>query len=355
MVPFAGYEMPVQYTGIIEEHVAVRNAAGLFDVSHMGELFVRGPEAGEFIQRVVTNDIRVLYPGRAQYNVMCHEHGGAVDDLLVYMMGDDVYMLVVNAANVEKDLQHLRQALDDLAMDCSIEDRSDLTALIAIQGPRSLDIVREASGMPVEQLKYYHFDMPEPGAFLGCQQAVISRTGYTGETGLEIYCEIDAAERVWQALMGAGHEHGLIPCGLGARDTLRLEAGFCLYGNDLTDDISPLEAGLGWVVKLGQGDFTGSDALARQKAAGLDRRLVGFVVEDRGIPRSGYQLTTPDGAHIGEVTSGSQSPIIGKGIGLGLVQNEPHYTEPGSKIGISVRGRTLLATVRKPPFHKLDP
>jgi len=352
MLPFAGYEMPIQYGGIIEEHMAVRNAAGLFDVSHMGEVMVRGPQAAEFVQTVVTNDVRSLYPGRAMYSAMCHPSGGTVDDLLVYMLGEDVYMLVVNAANIEKDVAHLRDALKTLDFDCSLDDRSDLTALIAIQGPRALDIAARAAGMSFSELKYYHFLVPDAGTFLGCRQAIVSRTGYTGEKGLEIYCEPERAEHVWQALMGAGAEHGLVPCGLGARDTLRLEAGFSLYGHELTDEISPLEAGLGWVVKIEKGNFIGRDALTRQLAEGLDRRIVGFVLDERGVPRGGYAISDDDGTPIGEVTSGSQSPVLGRGIGLGLVPDEPRFTEPGSSIGIAVRARTLTATVAKPPFHK---
>lgn len=227
-----------------------------------------------------------------------------------------------------------------------------MIALLALQGPRSLEIASRVTDLPVEDLKYYHFLLPEPGEFLGCREALVARTGYTGELGLEIYCDADSAERVWQALMGAGQELGLLPAGLGARDTLRLEAGFSLYGHELTDRISPLEAGLGWVVKLNKDAFIGKDALAQQKADGLERRLVGFVLEDRGVPRAGYPLADPAGHTIGEVTSGSQSPILGSGIGLGLVRNDPRYTEPGSELAVSVRGRLLRATVRKPPFHK---
>jgi aminomethyltransferase len=352
MAPFAGYEMPIQYGGIIEEHQAVRQAAGLFDVSHMGEFYVRGADALEFLQRVVTNDVATLHPGKALYTVMCHPDGGTIDDLLIYRLGDDVFLLVVNAANVQKDLDHLRSCLDTFELDCSIEDRSDMTALLALQGPRSLEIASRVTDLPLDQLKYYHFLLPEPGQFLDCREALIARTGYTGELGLEIYCDVDSAERVWQALMGAGKDLGLAPCGLGARDTLRLEAGFSLYGHELTDEITPLEAGLGWVVKLDKDAFVGKDALAQLKQDGLPRRLVGFVLEDRGVPRAGYPLADPDGTIIGEVTSGSQSPMLGVGIGLGLVRNEPRYTEPGSEIAVSVRGRLLRATVRRPPFHK---
>jgi aminomethyltransferase len=350
--PFAGYEMPIQYSGIIEEHMAVRDAAGLFDVSHMGEVIVRGEGALDFVQRLVTNDVRALYPGKALYSVMCADGGGTVDDLLVYKLGEDVFMLVINAANVESDLAHMRACLDAFGSDCSLEDRTDITALIAVQGPRAAEIASRAAGLDLESMKPFHFLELQPGEFFDCRTAVVSRTGYTGEEGLEIYCDTACAELVWQSLMGAGAEHGLLPCGLGARDTLRLEAGYSLYGHELSRDITPLEAGLGWVVKLDKGDFMGREALAEQKRAGVPRRVVGFVLEDRGIPRSGYPITDASGTTIGEVTSGSQSPVLGRGIGLGLVPNEPRYTEPGSEIAISVRGRALRATVRKPPLHK---
>lgn len=352
MGPFAGYEMPIQYSGIIDEHQAVRTTAGIFDVSHMGEVWIRGVEATDFVQRLVTNDVRALFPGKALYTVMCTEDGGTVDDLLVYRLADDVYMLVINAANVETDLQHMRACQEAFELDCSIEDRTDMTALIAIQGPGALEIASRASGMELSDLKPFHFLEPEPREFLDCRMAIVSHTGYTGEKGLEIYCESDAAEHVWQSLVGAGQDDLLLPCGLGARDTLRLEAGFSLYGHELARDISPLEAGLGWVVKLDKGDFVGREALQRQKADGVPRRVVGFVLEDRGVPRAGYQIVDASGEAIGQVTSGSQSPVLNQGIGLGLVRNDKRFTDSGSELGISIRGRVLRATVRRPPFHK---
>lgn len=351
MAPFGGFEMPIQYSGIIHEHMAVRTTAGLFDVSHMGEVLVEGPQALDFLQHVVTNDVSALFPGKAQYTVMCHENGGAVDDLLIYQLAEDAYLLVLNASNTKKDLAHLRQYHSAVNFDCELIDQSDETALLAIQGPTSIDIVSKLTDLPLNDLPYYQFVQPEPGSFLGCSNAIIARTGYTGEPGLEIYCENSNAHRVWKALLDAGADDGLIPCGLGARDTLRLEAGYCLYGHELTDDITPLEAGLGWVVKLQKENFVGRDALRTQKEAGIPRKLIGFVIEDRGIPRADYPLVNAEGEIIGEVTSGSQSPILGKGIGLGLVQNDPRYTAVGNEIAVSVRGRNLRSVIRKPPFH----
>ncbi|HYE96426.1 MAG TPA: glycine cleavage system aminomethyltransferase GcvT [Rubricoccaceae bacterium] len=358
MMPFGGFDMPVQYSGILDEHRAVREAAGLFDVSHMGEFVVRGPEALAFVQGLVTNDASKLFapvagsPGRAMYTVMCHAHGGAVDDLLVYRLGEDEFLLVVNAANIEKDLAHVLAEHRRRGPDCTVENISDNVALLALQGPKAFDVLEQVTDLPVRSVPYYHFLRPEPGAFLGCQRALLSHTGYTGEQGMEIYCEPEKAAEVWTALTEAGAALGLKPAGLGARDTLRLEAGFALYGHELTDDVNPLEAGLGWVVKLDKGEFTGSEALRQVKEAGPRRKLVGFVVEDRGVPRQGYALTDADGQPIGEVTSGTQSPTLGQGVGLGFVPNDAAFTTPGSALGVDVRGRVLKAAVRKPPFHK---
>ena len=352
MMPFGGFEMPVQYSGILDEHQAVREAAGLFDVSHMGEVLVRGPQALGFVQHLVTNDASTLYDGRAMYTVMCNADGRAVDDLLVYRLGEETYLLVINASNIEKDLAHIYAVHERGDFDCTVEDVSELMGLLALQGPKAFDIIAEVTDLPVSDIKYYHFMRPEPGAFLGCEKVMLSHTGYTGEPGLEIYCEAEKLGDVWDALMEAGAAHGLRPAGLGARDTLRLEAGFCLYGHELTEKTTPLEAGLGWVVKLDTDDFVGRGALAAQKEQGIARKLVGFVLDERGIPRQGYPLVDADGKPVGEVTSGSQSPVLGQGIGLGYVPNDPSFTAPGSTIGVSVRGRVLPATVTKPPFHK---
>lgn len=349
MMPFGGFDMPVQYTSILDEHRAVREAAGLFDVSHMGEVLVRGPHAFDFVQHLVTNDAETLYDGRAMYTVMCRPDGTAVDDLLVYRRSEDDYLLVINAANIEKDWQWM---VSNNPMKADLENASDDFALLAIQGPKSLEIVQAVTDIPLGDLKYYHFIEPGPGSFLGCERAILSRTGYTGEIGLEIYCEPERAADVWQALMDAGAAHGLQPAGLGARDTLRLEAGYCLYGNDLDDNHHPLEAGLGWVVKPDKGDFVGREALRQARADGLDRRLVAFVMDERGIPRAGYPIQSPEGYEIGVVTSGSQSPTLGKGIGMGYVTNEAAYTAPGAALQIDIRGRTAPATVKRPPLHK---
>ena len=351
MMPFGGFEMPVQYTSILSEHRAVREAAGLFDVSHMGEVWVHGPEAEAFVQRLVTNDATKLYDGKAMYTVMCQEDGGAVDDLLVYRMAEDRFLLVINAANIEKDLAHIRAVHAAAGLDCSIEDASDETALLALQGPRAFDVLKEVTDLPVDDIAYYHFVQPAPGAFLGCERAIISHTGYTGERGVEIYCETEKVADVWGALLTAGEPYGLRPAGLGARDTLRLEAGYCLYGHELTADRTPLEAGLGWVVKLDAGDFEGAEALRRVTEEGPRQKLVAFVMEERGVPREGYALTDEEGRRLGEVTSGSQSPVLGRGIGLGYVPNDPAFTAPGAALWVDVRGRRLRATVTKPPLH----
>lgn len=348
MMAFGGFDMPVQYTSIIDEHRAVREKAGLFDVSHMGEVLVRGPRAFDFVQHLVTNDAARLYDGKAMYSVMCHEDGGAVDDLLVYRLGEERYLLVINAANIEKDLAWMH---DHNPMGAELEDVSEATALLAVQGPEAPAIVQRLTDLDLDDVKYYHFAEMPPGTFVGCERAILSRTGYTGEPGFEVYCEREKAADVWAALMEAGEAHGLQPAGLGARDTLRLEAGYCLYGNDLDDETNPLEAGLGWVVKLDAGDFVGQEALRRVKAEGPKRKLVGLVMEARGIPRPGYEILA-GGEAVGVVTSGTQSPVLNKGIALGYVPNEPAYTEPGRPLEVSLRGRPGPATVQKPPFHK---
>ena len=351
MAPFAGYDMPIQYTGILDEHRAVRSAAGLFDVSHMGEFRVRGPQAEAFVQRLVTNDAATLSDGRAMYDVLCHETGGAVDDLLVYRLAADHFLLVVNASNRGKDWDHASAVLAQGAFEAEMTDESDRTALLALQGPRAFEIFHAATGLDASHIPYYHFEEAVPGTVAGAQHAIVSHTGYTGEPGLELYVENEAAEAVWDALLAAGARHGLRPAGLGARDTLRLEAGYCLYGHELTDDTTPLEAGLGWVVKPDAKDFVGRDALVAQKAAGVPRRLVGLVCEGRGLPRDGFAVTDAGGTVVGRVTSGSTSPLLGTGIALALVENRPEVTALGTRLAIDVRGRPLAAMVAKPPFH----
>lgn len=349
IVPFAGFQMPVQYAGIVQEHNAVREAAGIFDVSHMGEIMVQGEHAFDFIQNLVSNDASKLYDGRVMYTAMCNDEGGIIDDLLVYRFAQNEWMLVVNASNIEKDWAWM-QAHNP--MGATLKNFSDFMSLIAIQGPKAFDIVQSLTDLPLHDLKYYHCLYPATKSFLDCQHAVISHTGYTGEAGLEIYCENDSAIRVWNTLLEAGASLGLQPAGLGARDTLRLESGFCLYGNDLNEQTSPLEAGLGWVTKLDKPAFIGRDALIAQKAKGIPRKLVAFIMNERAIPRHEYRILSESGEVIGEVTSGTQSPILNKGIGMGYVQNLPEYTKVGSTIFIEIRGKTFPATVRKTPLHK---
>jgi aminomethyltransferase len=348
MMAFGGFDMPVQYSSIIEEHKAVRTAAGLFDISHMGEVMVRGPKAVDYVQHLVTNDASKLYDGRAMYTVMCQPDGGIIDDLIVYRIHEEHYMLVINAANIEKDVAWMRT---HNTFDVTIEDVSDETALLALQGPNAFAIAQPFTDVDLDALKFYHFERLPDGAFLDANGVILSRTGYTGEPGLEIYCAPDAAAHIWTTLLDAGADHGLQPVGLGARDTLRLEAGYCLYGNDITTETNPFEAGLGWIVKLDVGDFIGRDALQDIKAAGIQHKLVGFVIEDRGIPRHGYPIHDPDGPPIGTVTSGSQSPMLDQGMGLGYVPNETKYTEPGQPLQIDAGRRRLAARVVKPPFH----
>ena len=349
MVPFAGFDMPVQYSGILDEHHAVRQAAGLFDVSHMGEVRVTGPHAFDFVQHLVSNNVAALVDGKAQYTVMCREDGGIVDDLLVYRRGEEDYLLVINASNIDGDVAWMRA---NNPMGADIEDISADTGLIALQGPAAFDILKAATGFDASTLAFYTFAEPEDGSFLGLDNVIVSRTGYTGEPGVEIYTQSADAGAVWDALMESGASFGLKPAGLGCRDTLRLESGYCLYGNDITTETNPLEAGLGWVTKLDASDFVGRDRLVAVKEAGPARKLVGFVVNERGIPRHGYAIQDGNGTVIGEVTSGSQSPVLGKGIGLGYVKNDPAFTTPGSELHVENRGRTFSVTVAKPPFHK---
>lgn len=340
--------MPIQYTGIVAEHQAVRTSSGLFDVSHMGEFRLTGPDALALAQRLVTNDVTKLTDGKALYAVLSHESGGAVDDLLVYRLAADDVLLVVNASNIEKDWAHVSAVADDAGLDVTLTNESDDWALLALQGPDAFEVFERASAIDASDIEYYHFRPMGAGDVFGAARAIVSHTGYTGERGLELYLSPEAAGRAWDALL----EAGATPTGLGARDTLRLEAGYCLYGHELDDDTSPLEAGLGWVVKLDAGDFVGRDALARQKASGVDRRLVGLVVDGRGIPRAGHLILDPDGLELGTVTSGSQSPTLGRGVALGYVPNDAGLTAPGTQLSVSVRGRALPATVTKPPFHK---
>lgn len=343
LVPFAGYEMPVQYpTGIIEEHRAVRTRAGLFDVSHMGEFFVSGPDALALVQRVTTNDASSIEVGQAQYTVICLENGGAVDDCIVYRLPDR-YMLVVNASNRAKDLEWIQSHAS--GFDVEIVDRSDDIGLIAIQGPRASEILARICATDLAAIGYYRFAQGEVAGVA----ALISRTGYTGEDGFELYIAAADTVPVWRALLEAGASDGLIPAGLGARDSLRLEMGYALYGNDLDEEHTPLEAGLGWVVKLDKGDFIGRDALVKQKEAGVPRKLAAFVLKDRGFPRHGYTVRW-QGDDAGLVTSGIHSPSLEQGIGLAWLPTEA--AKAGTAIEIVVRDRPVAAEVVKPPFYR---
>ncbi|MCB0720415.1 MAG: glycine cleavage system aminomethyltransferase GcvT [Bacteroidetes bacterium] len=349
MVPFAGFDMPVQYSGIIDEHMAVRNQAGIFDVSHMGEVRVTGPHAQDFIQQLVSNDVAGLYDGRAMYTVMCYPDGGIVDDLLVYRIAGDSFLLVINASNRQKDYDWM---VSNNPMKAELRDVSDDFALIALQGPSSFAIAEKVLGQPID-LPFYHFRELTDRSFAGVDSVLLSHTGYTGEKGLELYCSPDGATAIWEALMDAGSAAGLKPAGLGARDTLRMEAGYCLYGNDISAETNPLEAGLGWVTKFKKSSgFIGRDSLLAVKESGPKRKLVSFKLTERGIPRHGYPILDPSGTPVGEVTSGTQSPILGVGIGLGYVENRPSLTDPGSEIGIEVRGKSLSAIVSRAPLHK---
>lgn len=342
MVPFAGFEMPVQYpTGITEEHRAVREAAGLFDVSHMGEFVITGPDAEALIQKITVNDVSRMEVGQAQYSAMTLEDGGIIDDLIIYRFPDR-YMLVVNASNREKDWDWVRT--HSAGLDVEIADRSDEFALLALQGPVARDILRPLASVDVDTIGYYRF---AEGRVAGVD-AIISGTGYTGEDGFELYIGAEDASRLWGALLDAGADAGLIPAGLGARDSLRLEVGYALYGNDLDEEHTPLECALGWITKLDKGDFVGRAALAEQKEAGVKRRLVGVRLIARGFPRPGYPVVA-GGRPIGVVTSGTMSPSLGEGIAMASV--EAAFASPGSEVAVEIRGKEVPAVVQRPPFY----
>ncbi|UCC49478.1 MAG: glycine cleavage system aminomethyltransferase GcvT [Gemmatimonadota bacterium] len=345
MIPFAGFEMPVQYaTGISSEHRWVREHAGLFDVSHMGEFKVAGDGALEFVNHVVANDVSRLEPGRAQYTVMCQEDGGIIDDFLVYRFPDR-YRLVVNAANIGKDFKWIQHCLAEWGQaGIELVDESDAVGLLALQGPESEAILEPLTDLDVSAIKYYRF---AEGRVAGVA-CVVSRTGYTGEDGFELYCTAAAAAKLWQALMQAGAER-IKPIVLGARDTLRLEVGLALYGNDIDEDTTPLEAGLGWTVKLDKGDFIGQAALLKQKEEGVGRKLCGFVLKQRGFPRPGHEIRC-QGKPAGVVRSGTVGPSVGQGIGTGYLPTE--WTSPGTEIEIVIRDRAVPAEVVRMPFYK---
>jgi aminomethyltransferase len=345
MAEFAGYNMPISYTGINDEHLAVRKNAGIFDVSHMGEFILKGPGVLNLIQRVTSNDASKLNNGQAQYSCLPNESGGIVDDLLVYCIDreKEVYMLVVNAANIEKDWNWISGFN---AEKVSMENISSKTCLLAVQGPNATRILQPLTSMDLMNLKYYNF---VKGDFAGVGNVLISATGYTGAGGVEIYFEDknDAANKIWDAIFEAGKPLGIKPAGLAARDTLRLEMGYCLYGNDINDTTSPLEAGLGWITKFTK-PFVGRDLIEQKKKQGIQKKLVGFELLEKGIPRHGYEIKDYSGMLIGEVTSGTQSPSLNKAIGLGYVRDT--FSNPDAKIFIKVRDKLLLARVVKLPF-----
>ncbi len=343
IVSFAGFEMPVEYSGIKDEHMTVRNGAGVFDVSHMGEIWVKGPEALQFIQKVTSNDASVLQIGNAQYSCFPNGQGGIVDDLLVYYFEPQKYMLVVNASNIQKDWEWL---VSQNNMDVILENASDKICQLAVQGPKAAQILQKLTDTDLSSIKYYTF---KTGSFAGVNDVIISATGYTGAGGFELYFYNEFAEQIWEAIFKAGSDEGIEPIGLGARDTLRLEMGFCLYGNDIDDTTSPIEAGLGWITKFTDTkEFIDKALFLRQKNEGVGRRLKGFEMIDRGIPRHGYEIVNAEGVVIGIVTSGTQSPVLERGIGMGYINSE--YCASGTEIYILVRNKQLKAKVVKMPF-----
>ena len=345
MHEFAGYNMPIEYSGIIDEHMTVCNAVGVFDVSHMGEFWVKGPNALEFLQQVTSNNVAVLPVGKAQYTCFPNEEGGIVDDFIVYHYEDEKYLLVVNAANIDKDWAW---CTSHNTVGAELENSSDRMAQLAIQGPKATEVLQRLTPVNLAEIPYYAFEV---GEFAGCKEVIISNTGYTGAGGFELYFYPEDGQKIWDAIFEAGAPEGIKPIGLGARDTLRLEMGFCLYGNDLSDTTSPLEAGLGWITKFAEGkNFTARAILEKQKAEGLTRKLVAFELVDRGIPRHGYKLVNAEGEEIGEVTSGTMSPTRKIGIVMGYVAKA--YTAIDTEIYIDVRGRKLKAKVVKAPFRK---
>ena len=349
MAEFAGYNMPIEFSGINDEHLTVRQGAGVFDVSHMGEIWVKGPEALALLQRITSNDVSKLYDGKVQYSCMPNGRGGIVDDILVYRIDAETYLLVVNAANTDKDWRHICAEGAKLGMEAGhgkeLYNASDEICQLAVQGPLAMKIVQKMCDEPVEDMAYYTFRKMRVA---GCD-AILSITGYTGAGGCEIYVANEDASRLWTALWEAGAEYGLKNIGLGARDTLRLEKGFCLYGNDIDDTTSPIEAGLGWISKFAEGkEFIDRPLLERQKNEVTARRLVGLKMIDRGIPRHGYELSAPDGTRIGHVTSGTMSPCLKVGVGMGYVASE--YAAPGTEIAVVIRERLLRAEVVRLPF-----
>ncbi len=343
MVPFAGFNMPVQYEGVNIEHETVRNAVGVFDVSHMGEFLIEGPHALDLIQKVSSNDASKLAVGKAQYSYLPNETGGVVDDLIIYRVKEDTYLLVVNASNIDKDWEWIGSRND---VGAQMRNISDDYSLLAIQGPKAVEAMQSLSSHDLSAIDFYNFIV---GDFAGVEQVIISATGYTGSGGFEIYCKNSEVKQIWDKVFEAGAAYGIKPIGLAARDTLRLEMGYCLYGNDIDDTTSPIAAGLGWVTKFTK-SFTNSEALKAEKERGPESKLVAFELDERGVPRHGYDIVDSNGKTIGKVTSGTMSPSMGKGIGLGYTQSI--FSEIGSKIYIQIRKNAVPATVVKLPFYK---
>ena len=343
LVPFAGYNMPVSYEGVNAEHETVRNGVGVFDVSHMGEFLIEGPNALELIQKVSSNDASKLVDGQAQYSCLPNETGGIVDDLIVYRIKEDQWLLVVNASNIEKDWNWISS---HNSMNAEMKDLSEDYSLLAIQGPKAIEAMQSLTSEDLSAIKFYTFKVSD---FAGIEHVIISATGYTGSGGFEIYCKNSEVEQVWNKVMEAGAEYGIKPIGLAARDTLRLEMGYCLFGNDIDDTTSPIEAGLGWITKFSK-DFINSEALKKEKEQGPERKLIAFELNERGIPRQGYDIVDSNGNKIGVVTSGTMSPSMGKGIGLGYVPTI--FKDVGSVIYIQIRKNAVPATVVKLPFYK---
>ena len=344
MVPFAGYNMPVLYAGLMQEHHCVRNDVGVFDVSHMGEFWISGPKAFDLIQFATSNDVSKLFDGKVQYSCLPNATGGIVDDLLVYRVNEEMYLLVVNASNIDKDWNHLSELNKEFG--ATMVNKSDDTSLLAVQGPKATAALQSLTDMTLSDMEYYTFKI---GTFAGVENVVVSTTGYTGAGGFEIYFPNEAANDMWDKIFAAGAEQGIQPIGLGARDTLRLEMGFCLYGNDINDTTSPLEAGLGWITKF-SAPFLNSENLKAQKEAGVTRKLVAFEMIDKGIPRHDYEIADANGNVVGIVTSGTQSPSLEKAIGLGYVPTA--MTALGTEVFILVRGKSLKAVVVSLPFYK---
>lgn len=343
MVPFSGYNMPVQYEGVNAEHETVRTAVGVFDVSHMGEFFLKGENALKLIQKVTSNDASKLVDGKAQYSCLPNNEGGIVDDLIVYKIADNDYMLVVNASNIDKDWNWI-SSHNDLGV--NMTNASDDYSLLAIQGPKAAAAMQSLTNIDLANMAYYSFKI---GEFAGIKDVIVSATGYTGSGGFEIYFKNEDAENIWKKVFEAGAAFGIKPIGLAARDTLRLEMGFCLYGNDINDTISPIEAGLGWITKFDK-EFTNSANLKAQKEAGVSKKLVGFELTERGIPRHDYEIVDANGNNIGIVTSGTMAPSLGKGIGMGYVKSE--FAGLDSEIFIQIRNNKVAAKVVKMPFYK---